>query len=153
MGNPFTQAAKTWKGQLGGMRLLRRRFQSHREGARIRVSSGRVDPKTDIWDARSKKIINDTLPAVWVMEWKEPRTLHGLAIKEIDAQTTAVDVWTGKGAPPTDLRADKGWQHMGNYTQKLRTFGAHSTASVSVIFFTPALAAAEWAKPGPPVQA
>src|SRR3954471_22153250 len=32
-------------------------------------------------------------------------------------------------------------------------YGAHSTASVSVRFFTPALAAAEWAKPGPPVHA
>src|SRR5436305_6939912 len=31
--------------------------------------------------------------------------------------------------------------------------GAHSTASVSVRFLTPALAAAEWAKPGPPVHA
>src|SRR5436190_21983744 len=32
-------------------------------------------------------------------------------------------------------------------------YGAHSTASDSVRFFTPALAAAECAKPGPPVQA
>ena len=32
-------------------------------------------------------------------------------------------------------------------------YGPHSTASVSVRFFTPALAAAEWAKPGPPVHA
>src|SRR5580693_6463406 len=32
-------------------------------------------------------------------------------------------------------------------------YGLHSTASVSTMFFTPALAAAEWANPGPPVQA
>ena len=32
-------------------------------------------------------------------------------------------------------------------------YGPHSTASVSVRFFTPALAAAECAKPGPPVHA
>src|SRR5207248_6453357 len=32
-------------------------------------------------------------------------------------------------------------------------YGPHSTASDSVRFFTPALAAAECAKPGPPVQA
>ncbi len=32
-------------------------------------------------------------------------------------------------------------------------YGPHSTASVSVRLTTPALAAAEWAKPGPPVQA
>ncbi len=32
-------------------------------------------------------------------------------------------------------------------------YGPHSTASDSVRFLTPALAAAEWAKPGPPVQA
>ena len=31
--------------------------------------------------------------------------------------------------------------------------GPHSTASDSTMFFTPALAAAEWANPGPPVQA
>src|SRR5438034_8425448 len=31
-------------------------------------------------------------------------------------------------------------------------YGAHSTASVSVRFFTPALAALECAKPGPPVH-
>ena len=32
-------------------------------------------------------------------------------------------------------------------------YGPHSTASVSVMFFTPAFAAALWAKPGPPVHA
>src|SRR5437764_3934360 len=32
-------------------------------------------------------------------------------------------------------------------------YGAHSTASVSVRFLTPAFAAAEWANPGPPVHA
>lgn len=32
-------------------------------------------------------------------------------------------------------------------------YGPHSTARVSTRFFTPALAAAEWAYPGPPVQA
>src|SRR6476646_11478983 len=32
-------------------------------------------------------------------------------------------------------------------------YGAHSTASDSVRFFTPALAAAEWTNPGPPVHA
>ena len=32
-------------------------------------------------------------------------------------------------------------------------YGPHSTARVSTIDFTPALAAAEWANPGPPVQA
>ena len=32
-------------------------------------------------------------------------------------------------------------------------YGPHSTARVSVRFFTPAFAAAECAKPGPPVQA
>src|SRR3954447_18922443 len=32
-------------------------------------------------------------------------------------------------------------------------YGPHSTASVSVRFFTPAFAAAECAKPGPPVHA
>src|SRR3954470_22444756 len=32
-------------------------------------------------------------------------------------------------------------------------YGPHPTASVSVRFFTPALAAAEWANPGPPVHA
>ena len=31
--------------------------------------------------------------------------------------------------------------------------GPHSTANVSTRFFTPALAADEWANPGPPVQA
>ncbi len=35
----------------------------------------------------------------------------------------------------------------------LMPYGAHSTARVSVMFLTPALAAAEWAKPGPPVHA
>lgn len=32
-------------------------------------------------------------------------------------------------------------------------YGPHSTARVSTRFFTPAFAAAEWAYPGPPVQA
>ena len=32
-------------------------------------------------------------------------------------------------------------------------YGPHSTASDSVRFLIPALAAAEWANPGPPVQA
>ena len=32
-------------------------------------------------------------------------------------------------------------------------YGPHSTASVSTMFFTPAFAAAVWAKPGPPVHA
>ena len=32
-------------------------------------------------------------------------------------------------------------------------YGPHSTARVSTMFFTPAFAAAEWAKPGPPVHA
>src|SRR3984957_17697587 len=40
-------------------------------------------------------------------------------------------------------------------TRQLTTmpYGLHSTASVSTMFFTPAFAAAEWANPGPPVQA
>ena len=32
-------------------------------------------------------------------------------------------------------------------------YGPHSTARVSTMFLTPAFAAAEWANPGPPVQA
>ena len=135
----FFADGNSWRGQLEGMRLLRRRFQNVAGEATVRVNSGTYDPKTGIWDAERKSIIQPNDPGIFALEWDEPRKLRGLAIKEIAGAKAEVDIYVGQAAAPNnesqtgsprqreiDFSGDQGWQRVATYTQSLRS-GAHNS--------------------------
>ncbi len=106
-----------WSAKLEGMKLLRRRFENVADEAEIRLSSGRIRPD-GVWAADRDRPITPIDPAIYAMVWDKPRELRGLAIKEIDGETTNIDVWIGDG--PVDEKADDGWQKVASYEQKRR---------------------------------
>ncbi|NQT19248.1 MAG: hypothetical protein HQ592_06055, partial [Planctomycetes bacterium] len=113
---------KSWAARLEGMRLLRGRFKSLLADATIRVNSGEFNPETGEWDARRTHAINPENPGTYVMEWEEPQTVRGLAIKEIDADQTEIDVYTGPEEGEIDINSNEHWRKVGEYRQKLRNF-------------------------------
>ena len=112
---------KSWTARLEGMRLLRGRFKSLLADATIRVNSGEFDPETGEWDARRTHAINPENPGIYVMEWEEPQTVRGLAIKEIDGDQTEIDVYTGPEEGKVDITNNEHWKKVGEYRQKLRS--------------------------------
>jgi hypothetical protein len=114
----FGNSTGAWKGQLEGMKLLRRRFANVTGDAKIRVNSGKVAADGS-WDAQRNRPLTDEDPGVYVLEWKQPQTLHGLAIKEIDGAITKIDVLTDQTAG-IDLAGRAGWQQVAEYRQERR---------------------------------
>lgn len=117
-----------WQARLEGMRILRRRFKNLFPTARIRVNSGEVNEETGEWDGQRKRVIWTDDPGVYVLEWDDPQTVHGLAIKEIDGMKTFVDVYVGPDNAPVDIdefaqdeNTGKKWKCVGLHRQKLRT--------------------------------
>lgn len=110
-------ADTAWKGQLEGMKLLRRRF-ANVTGATIRVNSGKVTAD-GTWDAQRERLISEADPGIYMMEWKTAQTLRGLAIREIDGELTKVDVFTGEGEA-INLADAKGWENVAEYRQARR---------------------------------
>lgn len=111
--------AKEWAGRIEGMRLLRMRFKNLMPEARVRVSSGVYDAKTGEWDAQRADPLSPDDPAVFLMEWEQPQSVRGLAIKEIDGEWTEIDAYTGpEGGLP--LNARDGWETVGSYRQPRR---------------------------------
>ncbi|MCX7420822.1 MAG: hypothetical protein NT013_14945 [Planctomycetia bacterium] len=87
----LTDDKNGWLGRLEGLKLLRRRFVSQLPKATIRVNSGEVNELGE-WDAQRDRPLTESDPGIFVMQWDEPVSLRGLAIKEIDGQFTKVDV-------------------------------------------------------------
>ena len=113
-------ARDEWFGRLEGMRLLRARFENVAPAGRVRVNSGVYDSDTGEWDARRKEPLSEENPGVFLLEWDEPQTLGGLAMKEVDGEVTKIDVFTGDGTPSLDGMA--GWKTVAEYRQKRRNF-------------------------------
>lgn len=113
---------KPWKTRIEGMRLMRRRFGGVLESATIRVNSGEFDRETGVWDAQRTKVLSEKNPGIFVMEWKKPQSLRGLAIKEIDGELTHIDVYSGPDGQPIDIEADAHWKHVAHYSQPRRNF-------------------------------
>lgn len=111
---------EAWCGGLEGMRLLRARFENAAPATRVRVSSGTFDPKTGEWDARRTAPLSEEDPGVFLMEWDQPQTLSGLALKEVDGAVTKIDVFSGSGA--AELTGMNGWETVAEYRQKRRNF-------------------------------
>ena len=111
--------SKAWKGRLEGMKLLRSRFENLFPKCTVRVNSGTVGPDGS-WDAKRTRALSRSEPGIYVMEWKEPQTVRGLAIQEIDGKTTEIDVYTGPDGEAIDITAAKNWQQVATYHQALR---------------------------------
>lgn len=108
-----------WYGRLEGMRLLRRRFENRFATATVRVNSGRVD-KDGVWVAQRTEPLSESAPAIYMLEWKEPQTLRGLAVKEVDGERTEIDAYTGPAAGPIDLEGRDNWEKVGSFTSHRR---------------------------------
>jgi hypothetical protein len=106
-----------WRGRLEGMQILRRRYRNLFGAAEVTVSSGaaRAD---GTWHAQRTDPLSASKPALYMMSWQTPQPIRGLAIKEIDAARTVVEVWTGSGAP--QLAATDGWTEAGVFVPRRR---------------------------------
>ena len=111
--------ANDWFARIEGMRLLRRRFTPLTTEATVRVNSGAVD-KAGVWDAKRTTPLSSESPGVYVMEWKAPQKVAGLAIKEIDGADTEVDVWEGPPNEAIPLRDSEHWKTVATYVQSRR---------------------------------
>lgn len=108
-----------WFGRLEGMKLLRRRFQNLTPTATVRVNSGEINKQGE-WDAKRSAPITPEEPGIYVMEWKTPQQVAGLAIKEIDGAKTMVDVWTGDDNAEINLDGEENWREVAEYQQARR---------------------------------
>lgn len=108
-----------WQAQLEGLKILRRRFENLFPSCTVSVNSGDVTPEGE-WDANRDKPLTTDNPGIYMMEWKGPQEIRGLAIKEIDGRFTEIDAWTGEGTP--DMQATQGWEKLATYEQKLRYY-------------------------------
>lgn len=119
-GRSDASGGQAWKGYLDGMRLLRRRFRNRLAGASVHVNSGRVDDQ-GVWHAKSPVPLSSQEPAVYMLEWEKPIALRGLAIKEIDAARTLIDVFTGPEGVSASLESDAHWEQVADYVSRRRT--------------------------------
>ncbi|MCE9603294.1 MAG: hypothetical protein K8U03_00150 [Planctomycetia bacterium] len=104
---------------LEGMKLLRRRLANVAGDAKISVSSGKVG--TDgVWDAERTSPLTEKDPGIYLMQWSQPQSLRGLAIKEIDGELTKIDVLKDTGTQAVELRGDEGWETIAEYRQERR---------------------------------
>ena len=109
----------SWKGQVEGMKLLRRRLRNLMSAAKVHVSSGRIGAN-GTWYAKQKQPLTELTPAVYALEWPQPVKLRGLAIKEIDGELTRIEVFRGPADAPLDIAAGAGWEEVGVYRQSRR---------------------------------
>lgn len=108
-----------WFAQLEGMKILRRRFENLFPSCNVTVNSGTATAAGE-WDARRETPLTAENPGIYMMEWDGPQAIRGLAIKEIDGRFTEIDAWTGAGSP--EMQAEKGWEKLATYEQKLRYY-------------------------------
>ena len=113
--------AGTWIGQLEGIKIVSHRFENVAGSATIEVNSGTVDA-TGYWDAKRNRALSESDPGIYLMTWKQPQSLRGLAFKEVDGKRTEIDVYTGPADKPIDASVAANWQHVGTYTQARREY-------------------------------
>jgi len=113
--------AGAWQRRLEGVKLLSRRFENLFSSATVRVNSGKVSPD-GTWDAQRAEPLSPEQPAIYAMEWKQPQSFRGLAIKEIDGEVTEVDAYTGPSDAPVDIQSVEGWEKVATYTQPRREY-------------------------------
>ena len=111
--------AGAWNGQLEGMRILRRRFENLRDQANVRVNSGAVG-SDGVWIAKPKEPLSTAAPAIYALEWKQPQTMRGVAIKEVDGELTEIDAWTGPADAAIDIEGSAHWEKVGQYIPRRR---------------------------------
>jgi hypothetical protein len=111
-----------WFGRIEGMRILRMRLKGLLSEAKIRVNSGTINTATGEWDAERTEILSERKPAIYAMEWDQPRKVRGLAIKEIDGARTEIDVYVGSATGAIDISGDDGWQNVATYHQPRRNY-------------------------------
>ncbi|NQZ70652.1 MAG: hypothetical protein HRT89_21570, partial [Lentisphaeria bacterium] len=119
-----------WRARLEGMRLMRRRLVSHMKGAKILINSGRYSYKTGVWKGLRKKAVLKDDPGIFVIDMMDVKTIHGLAIKEINGLLAEIDVCKkAPGTPLTqaDLTNEAIWEKVANYKQKIRNSAHHSS--------------------------
>jgi hypothetical protein len=104
-----------WLGRLEGMKLLARRFASLAPTAAIRVNSGKLD-KDGAWDAQRTAPVSEGNPGIYLMEWREPQPVRGLAVKQMHAKRAVVEAYTGT-EPVPPLASAEGWEKVGEFTQ------------------------------------
>lgn len=114
-------AGAAWKGKLAGMKLLRRRFENLSRTAKVRVNSGKVDARGE-WDAGRSEALSPDKPGIYVQEWDKAQPIQGLAIKEVDGKTTAIDVFTGPEGAAVNLEGDANWEQVATYSQARRYY-------------------------------
>jgi hypothetical protein len=111
--------AAAWNGQLEGIRILKRRFENLSDRATVRVNSGVVG-SDGVWVAKPKEPLSTLAPAIYALEWKEPQSLRGVAIKEVDGELTEIDAWTGPADAAIDIEGTAHWEKVGQYIPRRR---------------------------------
>ncbi|MBI2190523.1 MAG: hypothetical protein HYU36_00895 [Planctomycetes bacterium] len=115
------RSAPKWKGVLEGMTFLRRRFENLMPSAAVRVNSGDLRENGE-WYGSPAKPLSLTDPGIYLIEWKKPVRVRGLAVKEIHGQTTEIDVFTGPPEASVDLEGDAHWRKVATYEQPRRIY-------------------------------
>lgn len=123
-----TKQKGVWHGRLEGMTFLRRRYRNLFHSAKVRVSSGTVQPDGS-WDAERKTPLSRSRPAIYALEWTEPQKLRGLAFREMDVKTTEVEVFTGPDDAPVELDGKEHWEHVGTYRGQFRIYSPYGRSS------------------------
>lgn len=108
-----------WAGRIEGLRILRRRFENRFATATVRVNSGSVG-KDGVWNAQRTEPLSAAAPAVYMLEWKEPQKVRGLAVKEVDGERTEIDAYTGPAAGTIKLEGNDNWEKVGAFTSRRR---------------------------------
>lgn len=123
----LTDDQGAWNGQIEGLKLLRRRYVSPVAKAKVTVSSGKINELGE-WDAQRDTPLTESDPAIYTLEWDEPVSLRGLAIKEIDGQFTKIDALDpefnsaeNEDAKKTEPKAS--WTELATYEQQRRDVG------------------------------
>lgn len=112
--------AAGWKAQIEGMKILRRRFAAL-TNATVRVNSGSVNALGE-WDAQRTNSISLIDPGIYLLEWKSPQSMRGLAIKEIDGKHTEIDAFEGPDGASVELADSGHWKRIAGYDQATRRY-------------------------------
>ncbi len=114
-GKKRTSKDDLWFGAIEGMKLLARRFARVPVTEKIRVSSGKLDAD-GVWDAQRTAPVSEADPGIYLMEWREPQPLRGIAIQQMHAKRAVLEAYTG-ASPTPPLAAADGWEKVGEFTQ------------------------------------
>ncbi|MBI2192474.1 MAG: hypothetical protein HYU36_10875 [Planctomycetes bacterium] len=115
------QSGPKWKAELEGMTFLRRRFENLGRTAQVRVNSGILGEKGE-WRADATNVVSPSHPGIYLLEWKSPVSLRGLAIREVDGENTEIDVFIGSEKDEVSLEGQEHWRMVATYRQARRDY-------------------------------